>query len=198
MPLSIETSDLKVPSLGDILNDINPAAKGIFGKYDLIDHKTKKTICNFESFLGWTRKRDSSLPSSNVEKGSFVQYNKIITPNTFTVTLAKTGLPYELTSFDKAIQKYAESTKTVDIVLPIGTFLNYNIKDVNDGIGEGDAVNMLVVQMTLVEIRESFPQYNSYALQAENIANPKEASTVNLGQKQPSKLAGWFGGLFGR
>ena len=130
----IQTSDLKLPSIGDILNNVNPLSSSIFGKYDLIDHTTQKTICSFESFLGWTRKRESSIPSSSVEKGSFVQYNKIITPNQFTVTLAKTGLPYELKQFDEEIDSYSASTKTVDIVLPVGTFLNYNIKDINDGL----------------------------------------------------------------
>lgn len=185
----LSTDDLRIPNIGEILNKVNPLSQAIFGKYDVIDHETQKTICSFSSFLGWSRKRESSIPSSSVEKGSFVQYNKIVTPNIFTVTLAKTGLPYELQQFDDELEKYASSTKNVDIVLPVGTFLNYNIKDINDGIGEGDAVNMLVVQMTLVEIRESHPKIDTISLDAKTLKNPKEGSTVNLGQKQPSILS---------
>lgn len=201
----LQTSDLKLPSIGDILNKVNPLSNTVFGKYDLIDHTSQRTICSFEAFLGWSRKRDSSLPSSSVEQGSFVQYNKIIMPDTFTVILAKTGLPYELQKFDAELSKYFSSTNNVDIVLPVGSFVNYNMKDMNYGISEGDAVNMIVVQMTFVEIREATPSFSSKKLLADKLKNPLEASTKDLGQKQKSLLArafnngksivsGWFGG----
>ena len=56
---------------------------------------------------------------------------------------------------------------------------------------------MLVVQMTLVEIREAYPQVDTLTFDAKTIKNPKDASTVNLGQKQPSVLSrvrNMFGG----
>lgn len=184
--------DLKIPSLGDVLNNFNINAKAIFGQYDLIDHDTQKTICSFTSFAGWARSQSSSVPSQAIEEGSFAAYNKVNTPNSFTVSLIKTGLPYELKAYADDIKKYAESTKLIDIVLPIGTFLGYNIVSVSDGIAEGDAVNLLAVELNLREIKEQRPVYQTKSLPADKLKYPSDSSVVQMGRKQPSELVRLF------
>lgn len=83
-----------------------------------------------------------------------------------------------------ALNQKAESTELVDLVLPFRVYKNLNIISVSHGISEGAAVNLLVVELKLKEIKQTARQYESVKMSASNVRNAGDADTVNKARQQ--------------
>lgn len=168
------------------------------GEWTVRDSRTRKKICEFDTFIGYSASKTASVPTNQIEQGSFAAYNKVNNPAEFSVTLAKSGSSTVLNSVLVALNRYAESTALIDLVLPFRTYKNLNVISVNHGISEGQAVNLLVVELKLKEIKQAARQYASLAMPAGNVKNAGDADTVNKGRQQaktPDKsiLKEWLG-----
>lgn len=167
------------------------------GEWTVRDSQTRKTICEFDTFIGYSASKSSSVPTNQIEQGSFAAYNKINNPAEFSVTLAKSGSSTVLNSVLVALSDYADSTKLVDLVLPFRTYKNLNVISVSHGISEGQTVNLLVVELKLKEIKQTARRYASLAMPASNVKNAGDADTVNKARQQakqpePSILKSWL------
>ncbi|MBS4773135.1 MAG: hypothetical protein KHX55_02530 [Proteobacteria bacterium] len=167
----------RLPGFADVENWLR-------GEWTVRDSQTRKKICEFDTFISYSARKTSSVPSNQIEQGSFAAYNKINNPAEFSVTLAKSGSSTVLNSVLVALNDYSESTKLVDLVLPFRTYKNLNVVSVSHGISEGAAVNLLVVELTLKEIKQTARQYTSLAMPASNVKNAGDADTVNSGRQQ--------------
>ena len=172
----------KLPTLSSGISSLNGF---INGKWTIVSHGSLTTIADFDGFGGYSYKSTSSIPSQNIEEGSFTNYNKINTPSEMTVTLLKSGYPIEIEETLEKLEQLKNSTQTVDIILPYKTYLNYNIKDLNHARTEGDSINLLLIELFLVEIREREAAYSSQKLTYPIVANPADASKIEVGKQQP-------------
>lgn len=177
----------RIPTVKDVLSKV-PFANVLFGSWNIYDHKTDDEITSFDTFIGYTFQNSASIPSHPIESGSFSTYNKIIDPNKITVTLAKSGFPAEIRYTLEDLERYAQSTRTIDIVLPFRSYLNYNISGISHSIEESDAVSILVVQLTLTEIRETSLSYTTVKI-GRNASSGNYSDTVDKGKKQSASLA---------
>lgn len=189
-----DITKLQIPTLGDLVGFVdNRYLNGALrGQWTIWDHETQKQICAFDTFIGYQYREGSEVPAQNIEKGSFAQYNKINNPAEAGVRLAKSGYPGELETFLNYLQMYKRSTKLVDVVLPYEVLLSYNITDISHGKSEGDSTSLLIVDLSLKEIREEEGAYaETRALSYKKVKNPADASTQDRGRqqaKQPSTL----------
>lgn len=169
----------------------------IRGEWTVRDSSTRKPIGEFDTFIGYSAQKSSSVPTNQIEQGSFAAYNKINNPAEFSVTLAKSGSSTVLNNFLTALETYADSTALVDIVLPFRVYRNVNITGVSHSITEGQAVNLLVIELRLKEIKQTARRYESVVMLASNVKNAGDADTVNKGRQQAktpstSILKGWL------
>lgn len=156
----------------------------IRGEWTVRDSRTRKNICDFDTFIGYSASKSSSVPTNQIEQGSFAAYNKINNPAEFSVTLAKSGSSTVLNGVLVALNQKAESTELVDLVLPFRTYKNLNVISVSHGISEGQAVNLLVVELKLKEIKQTRRQYTTINMSVGNVRNAGDADTVNKGRQQ--------------
>lgn len=169
----------------------------IRGEWTVRDSSTRKPIGEFDTFIGYSAQKSSSVPTNQIEQGSFAAYNKINNPAEFSVTLAKSGSSTVLNNFLTALETYADSTALVDIVLPFRVYRNVNIIGLSHSITEGQAVNLLVVELKLKEIKQTARRYEGVAMSASNVKNAGDADTVNKCRQQAktpsaSILKGWL------
>lgn len=181
----------RLPTLGDVLSNVPFVGNYINGDWSVTDEETGRTICKFDTFIGYRFSGNSSVPSMNIEEGSFASYNKINQPDNLTVTLACSGSPAELNSTLSDLERYSRSTKLVNIVLPFKTYLSMNITNVNHGRVEGESSRMLIVELSLQEISQQLARYttDTKPLSSASIANPQDASTIDRGKQQVRDLS---------
>lgn len=156
----------------------------IRGEWTIRDSSTRKPIGEFDTFIGYSAQKSSSVPTNQIEQGSFAAYNKINNPAEFSVTLAKSGSSTVLNNFLTALETYADSTALVDIVLPFRVYRNVNITGLSHSITEGQAVNLLVVELKLKEIKQTAHRYMTVKMPASNVKNAGDADTVNKARQQ--------------
>lgn len=178
----------RIPLIKDVLSKV-PFANALFGSWNIYDHKTDNQITSFDTFLGYTYQNNASIPSHPIESGSFSTYNKVLDPARITVVLAKSGFPAEVRYTLEDLERYAQSTDTIDIVLPFRSYLNYNISGISHSIQEGDAVSRLIVELTLTEIKETSLSYTTVRNSASKVSSGNYADTVDKGKKQSQSLA---------
>lgn len=168
----------------------------IRGEWTVRNSSTRKAIVEFDTFIGYSASKSSSVPTNQIEQGSFAAYNKTNNPSEFSVTLAKSGSSTVLSNFLTSLETYNDSTDLVDIVLPFRVYRNVNITGLSHGILEGQAVNLLVVELRLKEIKQTARRYESVAMPASKVQNAGDADTVNKGRQQakqpPSIIKGWL------
>lgn len=154
------------------------------GEWTVRDSSSRKTICEFDTFIGYSASKNSSVPTNQIEQGSFAAYNKVNNPAEFSVTLAKSGSSTVLNTVLAALNDYAETTALVDLVLPFRTYKNLNVTSVSHGISEGQAVNLLVVELKLKEIKQTARRYESIKMSVASVRNAGDADTINKGRQQ--------------
>lgn len=176
--------NMKLPTLSDLTRSISPLNGFINGKWTIVTHGTLEAVADFDGFGGYSHKSTSLVPDENIEEGSFASYNKITRPSEMTVTLLKSGYPVEIEETLEKLEQLKNSTQTVDIILPYKTYLNYNIKGLNHARTQGDSINLLSVELSLVEIRERETAYSLRKLTYPTIENPGDASKIQVGKQQ--------------
>ena len=97
--------------------------------------------------------------------------------------IAKSGFPFEIRETLEIIEKYKDSTDLVNVVTPYKTYTDYNIKSVHYAIRENSSVNLLVVEISLEEIRQVELGYKNVGYNAKNVSNGDYADTKDTGKK---------------
>ncbi|RYY79926.1 MAG: hypothetical protein EOO69_04475 [Moraxellaceae bacterium] len=175
---------------------------GIFGS-------DGKPLVIADTVLDLGYKNSSKVSTYPVQAGPFASYNKVINPFEATVRMARGGSlnalgevanllkggslggggERERTEFLDAIDDMANSLDLVNVVTPEKTYTNCNITGYSYRREQTNGAYLLIVEITLIEIREVEAQYTQTesSLPAPAINAPQSvnaASPVNVGKVQ--------------
>lgn len=180
-PVKIEKSDNFLSSL------INTAKYAIRLVQDTVSgffQNTKEnyqTIAEFDSFISFQGSHDSQIVKNVIENGSFRSVNKIKSPDTVVVELAKGGYRSGIESVLSKLRQYEGSTKLCRIITPFGILKNLNIVKLEYSYTQGTGSNLLVAKITLQEIIGGSVKPAQYSLGIVN--TPDKTNTTDTGQK---------------
>lgn len=118
-----------------------------------------------------------------VELGSFAQYNKVERPGSPAVTFAFSGSESDRAQFLNAIDLACKSVDLYDVVTPEITYIGHSIDGYRYSRTASAGATLLVVQLTLREVRQVSAQYTSSSGKTPSVidAVPK----INAGKIQP-------------
>lgn len=117
--------------------------------------------------------KESRISDFPVERGSFASYNKVETPANPIVTLCLSGSSGDRRAFIDAIDKASKSTALYSVVTPEVVYINYSVERYNYQRRNSRGATLLLVEITLKEVREVSTQYTQSL-----IKTPKNASAT--------------------
>lgn len=122
-----------------------------------------------------------------VELGGFASYNKVELPANPIVQLALAGSQSDRTTFLNAIDAAVKSTTPYNVLTPEVKYVGYTLERYTYQRRAYQGVTLLVVDVTLKEIRQVSASYTTSSTAA--IVNPQNAAAtpqVNNGATQPA------------
>lgn len=142
----------------------------------------------FDTFIACTVKAEAKAAHDPVEKGSFVDYNKVVSPIALGVILARTGPAAELAAMLTALDKLVGGTGLVSLVTPEKEFLDFSVTSYDYDRKNENGVDRLVVNLVLEEIRQVEAEYSDEQLPQPK--SPKQAgdgATKQAGKQAPQQ-----------
>lgn len=117
--------------------------------------------------------KETRVSDFPLERGSFANYNKVEMPASPNVTLCMSGSEADRKKFLDAIDAATKSTDLYSVVTPEITYIDYAIERYNYQRRNSRGATLLIVQLSLKEIRQVSAQY------AQTIINkPKDVGAV--------------------
>ena len=159
---------------------------GVWGLYDIKDGKVSRA----DSVFSLDFKGASKISEVPLQNGSFAAYNKVQLPNFQLLRLVKKGNDLERNQFLTEIDNAKKSTDLYYIVTPERTYFNISIEDYAYKRTAQDGVSMLIVDITLKEIRQVSPAFSTVELESAKTptaASPKASGMVQLQPVPPAK-----------
>lgn len=149
--------------------------------------------------------KETRVSDFPIEAGSFATYNKVETPANPIVTLSLNGNEGDRRTFLAAIDAAVKSTDLYSVKTPTVTYANYSIERYNYSRRADRGLTLLVVEITLKEIRQVSAAFSQSA--ATPIKSPQNAGSTpaaNNGKVQPQaprtsilkKMSKAFPGVF--
>jgi len=120
--------------------------------------------------------KETRVSDFPIERGSFASYNKVETPANPLVTMSMSGNEADRKKFLDAIDAACKSTDLYSVVTPEVTYIDYSIERYNYQRRNNRGANMLVVEISLKEIRQVSAQYT--VSNKGNIDSPKQPSAT--------------------
>jgi len=158
---------------------------GVWGLYDIKDGKVSRA----DSVFSLDFKGASKISEVPLQNGSFAAYNKVQLPNFQLLRLVKKGNDLERNQFLTEIDNAKKSTDLYYIVTPERTYFNISIEDYAYKRTAQDGVSMLIVDITLKEIRQVSPAFSTVKLESAKTptaASPKASGMVQLQPVPPA------------
>lgn len=138
-------------------------------------------VLEFTSFISLDVDNTSKITNYSVEKGSFTTYNKIVTPNELTVTLAVQGDALKPQNAIDILNTLCNEAQIVNIVSPYSYYAGYSLESFDYSFNQTDGVGILITSLNFKEIRQVQARYtNSIRF----TKNPSAVSKVEGGKKQ--------------
>lgn len=140
----------------------------------------------FTSFFDIDVRNEGKALSYPIEEGGFINYNKTESPLSIYVTL---GFQGDESSFESALSKLDEfkrDTVTLDVVTPAKVYEKMTLESYSYSRKQTQGAHMLVVELTLIEVREVQTQVTTTVASPRN---PTSAPKADTGQKQPGPSA---------
>lgn len=121
--------------------------------------------------------RENRVSDFPVEKGSFATYNKVVLPANPIVTLCMEGSESDRKKFLNAIETASGTTDLYNVVTPEVQYIGYNIETYNYARRASRGATLLVVEITLKEVREVSVQFAQASTQTP-IDAPKDSGAT--------------------
>jgi len=119
-----------------------------------------------------------------VEEGSFAAYNKVLEPFSTKVRLAVGG-PDRVAALQSALMAEVAAANLYNVVTPTVTYLNVTLESYDhEQTSSNGGVSGLVVDLSLVQVREVTPAYTTVALAAKKVKASSSASPQTGGKAQ--------------
>ena len=120
--------------------------------------------------------KETRVSDFPLEHGSFASYNKVETPAAPVVTLCLTGSENNRRTFLESIDTACKSTDLYSVVTPEKDYIGYTIERYNYARTASKGATLLIVEITLKEIREVSALYTMS--NKGKVDKPKEAGAT--------------------
>jgi hypothetical protein len=116
--------------------------------------------------------KESRVSDFPVERGGFASYNKVEMPASPVVTLCFGGTEADRSAFLAAIDLASKSTDLYDVVTPEVTYAGYSVERYNYQRRSSKGATLLVLEVTLKEVRQVSAQHSQIAVPQDDGATP--------------------------
>ena len=153
------------------------------GEYALVDSRTGLSAVSFDALLRFEARAGGYAAEGPVERGSFASYNKVTSPVSLDVRIAREGADDELQAALRALEDLRRSADTVNCVTPVAEYAGFALEAYEFSMSARDGLGVLYARLRLTEIREASSLYlESDAVSAQDARFAGDASTVNRGR----------------
>lgn len=181
-----------VTSGGNALIGLGGAAiiRAIFGNVWGLVNEFGIPVVLADNVLGLSFQSASTIVNAPIEGGSFASYNKVATPSQAVVQMSKgSGGALQRGAFLAQLLALEGSTLKFYVISPEFVHRNMCITNVDYARSAQEGVQLIVVNVSLEEVREVKVNYSF-----EEVEAPSDAKAVDGGSVQPKDAAGasWF------
>ena len=164
--------------------------RAIFGNVWGLVNEFGVPVLLADNVLGLSFQSASTIVNAPIEGGSFASYNKIATPSQAVVQMSKgSGGALQRGAFLAQLLALEGSTLKFYVISPEFVHRNMCITNVDYARSAQEGVQLIVVNVSLEEVREVKVNYSF-----EEVEAPSDAKAVDGGSVQPKDAAGasWF------
>ncbi len=164
--------------------------RAIFGNVWGLVNEFGVPVVLADNVLGLSFQSASTIVNAPIEGGSFASYNKIATPSQAVVQMSKgSGGALMRGAFLAQLLALEGSTLKFYVISPEFVHRNMCITNVDYARSAQEGVQLIVVNVSLEEVREVKVNYSF-----EEVEAPSDAKAVDGGSVQPKDAAGasWF------
>ncbi len=139
----------------------------------------------FTSFIDIDVRDNGQALSYPIEQGSFANYNKVDSPLEIRATLGFQGTETEFEYAINLLKEYKQKESILDVVTPSIVYENMTLESFSYARKHDSGARMLVIEMSLVEVRQVRTQVVTVISRPRNPTSTKKEET---GQKQPRAI----------
>ena len=164
--------------------------RAIFGNVWGLVNEFGVPVVLADNVLGLSFQSASTIVNAPIEGGSFASYNKVATPSQAVVQMSKgSGGALMRGAFLAQLLALEGSTLKFYVISPEFVHRNMCITNVDYARSAQEGVQLIVVNVSLEEVREVKVNYSF-----EEVEAPSDAKAVDGGSVQPKDAAGasWF------
>ena len=164
--------------------------RAIFGNVWGLVNEFGVPVVLADNVLGLSFQSASTIVNAPIEGGSFASYNKVATPSQAVVQMSKgSGGALQRGAFLAQLLALEGSTLKFYVISPEFVHRNMCITNVDYARSAQEGVQLIVVNVSLEEVREVKVNYSF-----EEVEAPSDAKAVDGGSVQPKDAAGasWF------
>ena len=164
--------------------------RAIFGNVWGLVNEFGVPVLLADNVLGLSFQSASTIVNAPIEGGSFASYNKVATPSQAVVQMSKgSGGALMRGAFLAQLLALEGSTLKFYVISPEFVHRNMCITNVDYARSAQEGVQLIVVNVSLEEVREVKVNYSF-----EEVEAPSDAKAVDGGSVQPKDAAGasWF------
>ena len=155
--------------------------RAIFGNVWGLVNEFGVPVVLADNVLGLSYQAASSIANAPIEQGSFASYNKIATPSQAVVQMSKgSGGALQRGAFLAQLLALEGSTLKFYVISPEFVHRNMCITNVDYARSAQEGVQLIVVNVSLEEVREVKVNYSF-----EEVEAPSDAKAVDGGNVQP-------------
>ena len=173
---------------GNALIGLGGAAiiRAIFGNVWGLVNEFGVPVVLADNVLGLSFQSASTIVNAPIEGGSFASYNKVATPSQAVVQMSKgSGGALQRGAFLAQLLALEGSTLKFYVISPEFVHRNMCITNVDYARSAQEGVQLIVVNVSLEEVREVKVNYSF-----EEVEAPSDAKVVDGGSVQPKDAAG--------
>ena len=164
--------------------------RAIFGNVWGLVNEFGVPVLLADNVLGLSFQSASTIVNAPIEGGSFASYNKVATPSQAVVQMSKgSGGALQRGAFLAQLLALEGRTLKFYVISPEFVHRNMCITNVDYARSAQEGVQLIVVNVSLEEVREVKVNYSF-----EEVEAPSDAKAVDGGSVQPKDAAGasWF------
>ena len=160
--------------------------RAIFGNVWGLVNEFGVPVLLADNVLGLSFQSASTIVNAPIEGGSFASYNKVATPSQAVVQMSKgSGGALQRGAFLAQLLALEGSTLKFYVISPEFVHRNMCITNVDYARSAQEGVQLIVVNVSLEEVREVKVNYSF-----EEVEAPSDAKAVDGGSVQPKDAAG--------
>ena len=156
----------------------------LFQRWLILDSGGNQPI-SFTSFFDIEYRNEGKALTYPVEKGAFANYNKVQNPGSIKVTLGVQGNESDFDSVLQTLDTFQQEAEVLSISTPATYYLNYTLESYSYRRTLEAGAGMLVVELTLVEVREVETQTTTTVITEPK--NPTSSGKKNTGKTQTNE-----------